>query len=118
MLRSNSRSRTKWLELARKAERIGVDSVWVPEFWAYDAFTPLAAIAARTERVRLATGIAQLSARTPTMLAMSAMSLQRISGDQELRMRGRSRRRAVRARADIRNVIKCRSICGRNHMSG
>ena len=70
----------QWLELAREAERVGVDSVWVPEFWAYDAFTPLAAIAARTERVRLATGIAQLGARTPAMLAMSAMSLQHISG--------------------------------------
>ncbi len=70
----------QWLELAREAERTGVDSVWVPEFWAYDAFTPLAAIAARTERVRLATGIAQLGARTPAMLAMSAMSLQHISG--------------------------------------
>jgi len=69
-----------WLELAREAERVGVDSVWVPEFWAYDAFTPLAAIAARTERVRLATGIAQLGARTPAMLAMSAMSMQHISG--------------------------------------
>src|SRR3984957_5012122 len=69
-----------WLELAREAERVGVDSIWVPEFWAYDAFTPLAAIAARTERVRLATGIAQLGARTPAMLAMSAMSLQHISG--------------------------------------
>jgi F420-dependent oxidoreductase-like protein len=70
----------QWLELAREAERVGADSVWVPEFWAYDAFTPLAAIAARTERVRLATGIAQLGARTPAMLAMSAMSLQHISG--------------------------------------
>jgi F420-dependent oxidoreductase-like protein len=70
----------QWLELACEAERIGVDSVWVPEFWAYDAFTPLAAIAARTERVRLATGIAQLGARTPAMLAMSAMSMQHISG--------------------------------------
>src|SRR6201986_116364 len=70
----------QWLELAREAERFGVDSIWVPEFWAYDAFTPLAAIAARTERVRLATGIAQLGARTPAMLAMSAMSLQNISG--------------------------------------
>ena len=70
----------EWLELAREAERVGVDSIWVPEFWAYDAFTPLAAIAARTERVRLATGIAQLGARTPAMLAMSAMSLQHISG--------------------------------------
>jgi F420-dependent oxidoreductase-like protein len=69
----------RWLELACEAERIGVDSVWVPEFWAYDAFTPLAAIAARTARVRLATGIAQLGARTPAMLAMSAMSLQHIS---------------------------------------
>ena len=68
-----------WLELACEAERVGVDSIWVPEFWAYDAFTPLAAIAARTQRVRLATGIAQLGARTPAMLAMSAMSLQHIS---------------------------------------
>jgi len=71
--------RQDWLELAREAERVGVDSIWVPEFWAYDAFTPLAAIAARTQRVRLATGIAQLGARTPAMLAMSAMSLQHIS---------------------------------------
>ena len=70
----------QWLELAREAERVGVDSIWVPEFWAYDAFTPLAAIAARTERIRLATGIAQLGARTPAMLAMSAMSLQNTSG--------------------------------------
>ena len=56
------------LELAREAERVGVDSIRVPEFWAYDAFTPLAAIAARTKRVRLATGIAQLGARTPRCL--------------------------------------------------
>jgi F420-dependent oxidoreductase-like protein len=69
----------QWLELAREAERVGADSIWVPEFWAYDAFTPLAAIAARTQRVRLATGIAQLGARTPAMLAMSAMSMQHIS---------------------------------------
>jgi F420-dependent oxidoreductase-like protein len=70
----------QWLDLAREAERAGVDSIWMPEFWAYDAFTPLAAIAAKTERVRLATGIAQLGARTPAMLAMSAMSMQNISG--------------------------------------
>ena len=68
------------LELAREADRVGVDSVWVAEFWAFDAFTPLAAIAAVTERVRLATGIAQLGARTPAMLAMSAQSVQAISG--------------------------------------
>lgn len=70
----------RFLELAREADRVGVDSVWVAEFWAFDAFTPLAAIAAVTERVRLATGIAQLGARTPAMLAMSAQSVQAISG--------------------------------------
>lgn len=67
------------LELAREAERLGVDSVWVAEYWAYDAFTPLAAIAAVTERIRLATGIAQLGARTPAMLAMTAQGVQMLS---------------------------------------
>jgi F420-dependent oxidoreductase-like protein len=63
-----------------EAERMGADSVWVPEFWAADALTPLAFIAASTSRIRLATGIVQLGARTPAMLAMSAQSLQVLSG--------------------------------------
>jgi F420-dependent oxidoreductase-like protein len=63
-----------------EAERMGVDSVWVPEFWAADALTPLAFLAASTSRVRLGTGIVQLGARTPAMLAMSALSLQALSG--------------------------------------
>lgn len=69
----------RMLDLAREAERIGVDSVWVAEFWAVDAFTPLAAVAAVTERIRLATGIAQLGARTPAMLAMTAQGVQVLS---------------------------------------
>ena len=69
----------RFLELAREAERIGVDSVWVAEYWASDAFTPLAAVAAVTERMRLATGIAQLGARTPAMLAMTAQGVQLLS---------------------------------------
>ncbi|MEO6125469.1 MAG: LLM class flavin-dependent oxidoreductase [Ilumatobacteraceae bacterium] len=69
----------RFLDLAREAERIGVDSVWVAEYWAVDAFTPLAAIAAVTERLRLATGIAQIGARTPAMLAMTAQGVQTIS---------------------------------------
>ncbi len=64
----------------REAERLGVDSVWVPEYWAGDALTPLGYLAARTTRIRLATGIVQLGARTPAMLAMSAQSLQALSG--------------------------------------
>lgn len=68
------------VELVREAERMGVDSVWVPEFWAADALTPLAYLAASTETIRLASGIIQLGARTPAMLAMSALSLQALSG--------------------------------------
>ena len=55
-------------------------SVWAPEFWAGDAFTPLAFLAATTSTVRLGTAIAQLGARTPAMLAMSALSMQALSG--------------------------------------
>jgi F420-dependent oxidoreductase-like protein len=72
-------SMPRMLDVARQAERIGVDSVWVAEYWAYDAFTPLAAIAAVTDRLRLATGIAQIGARTPAMLAMTAQGVQRVS---------------------------------------
>jgi len=63
-----------------EAERLGADSVWVAEAWGHDALTPLAFLAGRTSRIRLATGIAQLGARTPAMLAMSAMSMQALSG--------------------------------------
>lgn len=69
----------RFLDLAREAERVGVDSVWVAEYWAYDAFTPLAAIGSVTDRLRLATGIAQLGARTPAMLAMTAQGVQTLS---------------------------------------
>ena len=68
------------LTFVQEAERLGADSVWLAEAWGYDAFTPLAFLAARTSRIRLATGIAQLGARTPALLAMSSMSMQALSG--------------------------------------
>lgn len=68
-------------DLVREAEDLGYDTVWVPEFWAGDAFTPLAFLAARTRRIRLGTAIAQLGARTPANLAMTAQSLQQLAGD-------------------------------------
>jgi F420-dependent oxidoreductase-like protein len=64
----------------RDAERLGATSVWVAEAWGQDALTPLAYLAAQTEQIRLGSAIAQLGARTPAMLAMSAMSLQLLSG--------------------------------------
>lgn len=62
-----------------EAERLGADSVWVPEVWGADALTPLAYLAARTSTIGLASGIVQLGARTPANLAMTAMSLQLLS---------------------------------------
>jgi F420-dependent oxidoreductase-like protein len=67
-------------DFVRDAERIGATSVWVAEAWGQDAMTPLAFLAAQTERISLGSAIAQLGARTPAMLAMSAMSLQLLSG--------------------------------------
>ena len=64
---------------AADAERLGIDSLWAPEAWAFDAFTPLAYVAAETSTIRLGTAIAQLGARTPAMLAMSALSMQVLS---------------------------------------
>ena len=67
-------------DFVREAERLGAASVWVAEAWGQDALTPLAYLAARTDRIVLGSAIAQLGARTPAMLAMSAMSLQLLSG--------------------------------------
>src|SRR5256885_4049968 len=63
-----------------EAERLGAASIWVPEAWGQDALTPLAYLAARTRTIRLGSGIVQVGARTPANLAMSAMSLQALSG--------------------------------------
>ena len=67
-------------DFVRHAERIGATSAWVAETWGQDVFTPLAYLAARTERIALGSAIAQLGARSPAMLAMSAMSMQLLSG--------------------------------------
>jgi len=64
----------------QEAERLGVHSAWAAEAWGYDALTPLAFLAGRTSSIGLGTSIAQLGARTPAMLAMSAMSMQALSG--------------------------------------
>lgn len=68
------------VEFVRECERVGASSVWVPEAWGYDALTPLAHLAAVTSTLQLATGIVQVGARSPAMLAMQAMSVQQLSG--------------------------------------
>lgn len=64
-----------------EAERLGVDAVWSAEAWGQDAVTPLAYLAAKTERIRLGAGIMQISARTPSMTAMTALTLATVSDD-------------------------------------
>ncbi|MDX6661847.1 MAG: hypothetical protein QOJ55_2669 [Solirubrobacteraceae bacterium] len=63
-----------------EAERLGFDSIWSSESYGSDALTPLAWWGAATSRVRLGTNLAQLSARTPTAMAMAAMTLDHLSG--------------------------------------
>jgi F420-dependent oxidoreductase-like protein len=66
---------------ALEAEKLGVDQAWSAEAWGYDAVTILAYLAAKTQRLVLGSGIMQISARTPSMTAMTALSLAALSGN-------------------------------------
>jgi F420-dependent oxidoreductase-like protein len=67
-------------ELAIEADRLGFDSVWTAEAYGSDALTPLAWWGQATERVRLGTALCQLSARSPTAMAMAAITMDHLSG--------------------------------------
>ena len=67
------------VDYAIECEALGVDVAWSAEAWGTDAFTPLAFLAARTSKMRLASGIAQVSARAPGNIAMTALSLAAMS---------------------------------------
>src|SRR5688500_2587521 len=63
-----------------EAERLGYGSVWTSEAYGSDAVTPAAWIAARTTKIHVGTGIMQIAGRTPAMTAMTAMTLDQLSG--------------------------------------
>lgn len=67
------------LEFVQQAERLGVEYVWSAEAWGQDAVTSLAYLAGQTDRIKLGTGIIQISARTPSMTAMGALALHDLS---------------------------------------
>jgi F420-dependent oxidoreductase-like protein len=71
-------------ELVAAAEAAGFDSVFTAEAWGSDAYTPLAWWGSSTSRVRLGTSVVQLSARTPTACAMSALTLDHLSGGRHI----------------------------------
>src|SRR5207253_10444166 len=58
----------------------GFESVWMPEAYGTDAVSILGALAARTQRMRLGTGIVNVFSRTPALLAQTAATLDLISG--------------------------------------
>jgi F420-dependent oxidoreductase-like protein len=68
------------IERIREAEKLGYHSVWTAEAWGSDAVTPLAWIAAQTKTIKLGTGIMQLPGRSPANTAMTAMTLDALSG--------------------------------------
>jgi len=68
------------IDTVLEAENLGYDSVWTSEAYGSDAVTPAAWILARTTRINVGTGIIQMPARTPACAAMTALTLQALSG--------------------------------------
>mgnify|MGYP001584312498 CR=1 FL=1 len=68
------------LRYAQEAETLGYDGFWVTEESGKEAFTVLALAAQATRRIRLGTGIVSFYSRTPTLLAMAASTIHRLSG--------------------------------------
>src|SRR3984885_461064 len=61
-------------------EKAGLDIVFVPEAYSFDAVSQLGYLAAKTSRLQLASGILQIYTRTPTLTAMTAAGLDFVSG--------------------------------------
>ena len=68
------------VDYVREADRLGVHSAWVAEAWGADAVSPLGYLAAVTERIRLGSGILQISSRTPAMTGRTALTLSALTG--------------------------------------
>ncbi len=72
------------LALVQEADRLGYCAVWTAESYGSDALTPLTWLGALTQNIKLGTAILQMPARTPAMTAMSAMTLDQLSGGRML----------------------------------
>jgi len=68
------------LKVVQEAERLGYDSVWAAEAYGSDAATVLAWLAAGTERIRLGSAIFQIPGRSAAMTAMTAATIDELSG--------------------------------------
>ena len=68
------------VERVKLAEELGYDSVWSAEAYGADALSPLAYLAAVTDRIKLATGVVQIGARTPANTAMAFATIEALAG--------------------------------------
>src|SRR3989475_1017674 len=89
------------MELIREADRLGFHSVWTAEAYGSDAVSPLAWVAAQTTRVHVGSGIMQMPARTPAMTAMTATTLDQLSGGRMLLGLGAWGRQVVEGRPGV-----------------
>ncbi|MCC6648478.1 MAG: LLM class flavin-dependent oxidoreductase [Polyangiaceae bacterium] len=87
--------RRMYLKAARLADELGYDSFWVPEAWGYDVFPLIAEMARDTRRIKLGTGIINVFSRSPGLIAMSAATLDEISGGRFLLGMGTSAHRVI-----------------------
>jgi F420-dependent oxidoreductase-like protein len=81
---ANSGGQRDWYNLVQyvmEAEKMGVEYTWSAEAWGQDAVVPLAYLAAKTSTMKLGSGIMQISARTPSMTAMTALTMATVSDD-------------------------------------
>jgi alkanesulfonate monooxygenase SsuD/methylene tetrahydromethanopterin reductase-like flavin-dependent oxidoreductase (luciferase family) len=72
------------LDLAMRADRLGLHSVWVAEGYGQEAASMLGLLAGRTDRILLGAGILQIPARPPATAAMVASTVDRLSGGRML----------------------------------
>ena len=72
------------MDLVWEAERLGYEAVWCGEAYGTDAVTPVAWVLAQTKKIKAGTSIMQMPARTPACAAMTAMTLQAMSGNRFL----------------------------------
>src|SRR5260370_396818 len=68
------------IAIAQEAERLGYHSLWTAEAYGSDSVSPLVWLAAHTERINVGTAIMQMPARTPAMTAMTAATIDLLTG--------------------------------------
>ncbi|HTQ43010.1 MAG TPA: LLM class flavin-dependent oxidoreductase [Polyangiaceae bacterium] len=69
-----------YVRAAKLADELGYDSFWIPEGWGYEIFSLLAELALVTKRIKLGTGIVNVFSRSPALIAMSAATVDEMSG--------------------------------------